>query len=763
LLQNEQPETNESAPGASEPKGEEGDSKEVFHHPETGEVISKSLYKKLMKGGGVKKEKKEKPAPKPENTEKKEKKEKAKAKEQTIYVDETPAGEFKNLDAAFPESYQPKYVEAAWQSWWEKCGFYRPNVEQALEAGEEDKFVMVIPPPNVTGSLHLGHGLTTAIEDTLTRWNRMRGKITLWVPGVDHAGIATQSVVERRLMKNEGITRHDLGREKFVEKVWEWKETYGNRITTQQRFLGASVDWQREAFTMSPTLSRAVTEAFCKFHEDGLLYRDNRLINWSCALQSALSDIEVDFLDLKGKTMLSVPNHKQQEKYEFGVITSFAYKVDGSDEEIVVATTRLETMLGDTAVAVHPDDPRYKHLHGKFLVHPFVDRKIPIVTDGTLVDMNFGTGAVKVTPAHDPNDYNCGKRNNLDFIVIFTLDGKIAENGGKFAGMLRYDARVAMEAALKELGLFRGKEENAMRLGLCSRSGDIIEPMLTPQWYVNCSSMAKRAVDAVRNGEMKIVPDMHEQTWYMWLENIKDWCISRQLWWGHRIPAYFARLPGETSETVDHNNIENNNRWFIGRTEGEARSKAAAALNVPESDISLAQDEDVLDTWFSSGLFPFSVFGWPEVTDDFKAFFPTTLLETGLDILFFWVARMVMMSLHLTDQLPFKTVYLHAMVRDKYGRKMSKALGNVIDPLEVINGCSLEDLLRKIDEGNLPQKEVSFDETYCLSPFFLRCTVVDMTKTIGPCFRVCLQTLNSTFLTTSDPRRFFISSFHFFA
>ncbi len=437
-----------------------------------------------------------------------------------------------------------------------------------------------------------------------------------------------------------------------------------------------------------------------------MLYRDNRLINWSCALQSALSDIEVDFLDLKGKTFLAVPNHKKQEKYEFGVITSFAYKVDGSDEEIIVATTRLETMLGDTAVAVHPDDARYKHLHGKFLVHPFVDRKIPIITDGTLVDMAFGTGAVKVTPAHDPNDYNCGKRNNLDFIVIFTLDGKIAENGGKFAGMLRYDARVAMEAELKELGLFRGKEENAMRLGLCSRSGDIIEPMLTPQWYVNCSSMAKRAVDAVRNGEMKIVPDMHEQTWYMWLENIKDWCISRQLWWGHRIPAYLARLPGETSETVDHNNMENNNRWFIGRTEAEARTKAATALNVQESEISLCQDEDVLDTWFSSGLFPFSVFGWPEITDDFKAFFPTTLLETGLDILFFWVARMVMMSLHLTDQLPFKTVYLHAMVRDKHGRKMSKALGNVIDPLEVINGCSLEDLLKKIDEGNLPQKEV---------------------------------------------------------
>mmetsp|Transcript_12904 Transcript_12904/g.17693 ORF Transcript_12904/g.17693 Transcript_12904/m.17693 type:complete len:1013 (+) Transcript_12904:198-3236(+) len=573
-----------------------------------------------------------------------------------------------------------------------------------------DKFVMVIPPPNVTGSLHLGHALTTAIEDTITRWHRMKGKITLWVPGTDHAGIATQSVVEKRLKKLDGTTRHELGRTEFVKKVWEWKQTYGNKITSQIRFLGASVDWSREAFTMDSNLSRAVTEAFVRFYEDGLLYRDTRLINWSCALQSAISEIEVDYVDLEGRTFLAVPNHKQQEKYEFGMITSFAYKVEASpSEEIVVATTRLETMLGDTAVAVHPLDPRYTHLVGRYLLHPFVNRRVLVIADDQLVDMNFGTGAVKVTPAHDPNDYLCGKRHNLEFITVLNGDGSIASNGGEFAGMMRYDARLAMEAKLKELGLFRGKEANKMRLGLCSRSGDIIEPMLTPQWYVNCSSMAARSVQAVRDGSLKIVPEMHEATWYRWLENIRDWCISRQLWWGHRIPAYFVRLPGESEAQVDKNDPTNSARWFVGRSEQEARLKACEALGVaPElaDTLSLTQDEDVLDTWFSSGLFPFSVFGWPEETDDFKAFFPTSLLETGLDILFFWVARMVMMSLHLTNRLPFTTVYLHAMVRDKNGRKMSKSLGNVIDPLEVIYGCQLQDLLLKIDEGNLPPKEV---------------------------------------------------------
>jgi len=576
---------------------------------------------------------------------------------------------------------------------------------------DDDKFVMVIPPPNVTGSLHLGHALTAAVEDTLTRWHRMLGHATLYVPGTDHAGIATQSVVEKMLMKESNMNRHDLGREKFIEKVWEWKKDYGNKITTQLRSLGSSVDWSRERFTMDDMCSRAVVEAFNQFHEKGLLYRDLRLGNWSCALKSAISDIEVDYIDLEGRTFLEVKSHKgnpndPKGRYEFGTLTSFAYPVENSEEQLVVATTRLETMLGDTAVAVHPEDPRYQHLHGKFLIHPFNGRKIPIITDAELVDMNFGTGAVKITPAHDPNDYECGKRHNLEFITVLTPDGAINHLGGsQFAGMMRYDARIAVEDALKEKGLLKGKEPNKMRLGLCSRSGDILEPMITPQWYVNCDNMAKRAVDAVRNGELKIVPEEHEKTWFQWLENIRDWCVSRQLWWGHQIPAWFATKQGEIN--VSKNDMSNNDRWIVARNEEEAFTKAAETLGVDRSQINLERDEDVLDTWFSSGLFPFSVFGWPEKTDDLKAFYPTSLLETGLDILFFWVARMVMMGLQLTDQLPFHTIYLHAMVRDKEGRKMSKSLGNVIDPLEVINGCTLDSLLKKLENGNLPAKEVA--------------------------------------------------------
>ena len=696
---------------------EDGEDKEKFYDPVTGEQISKNAYKKLMKNAGApKKEKKEKPVFGLPSS--KEKKAKIEKEPEQVFNDNTPAGEKKLLADVFPPTYQPKYVESAWQAWWEKCGYYQPDVNEALKKTSDEKFVMVIPPPNVTGSLHLGHALTTAIEDTITRWNRMKGKVSLWVPGTDHAGIATQSVVEKKLKKEQGITRHDLGRDEFIRRVWEWKETYGNKITNQIRCLGASVDWSREAFTMDKNLSKAVVEAFVKFFEDGLIYRDTRLINWSCALQSAISEIEVDYIDLEGKTFLAVPNHKQKDKYEFGMITSFAYTVDGTDEEIVVATTRLETMLGDTAVAVHPNDPKYAHLHGKYVKHPFIDRKIPIICDDILVDMNFGTGAVKITPAHDPNDYMCGKRNDLEFIIVLTGDGKVASNGGKFAGLMRYDARIAIEEELKSLGLFRGKEINKMRLGLCSRSGDIIEPMLTPQWYVDCTSMAARSVQAVKNGDLKIVPDMHEATWYRWLENIKDWCISRQLWWGHRIPAYFARVSGE--DELDKNDAANNSRWIVARSHTDALSIAASKLNVSESAIILEQDEDVLDTWFSSGLFPISVFGWPDNTVDLKAFYPTSLLETGLDILFFWVARMVMMGLHLTDTLPFTTVYLHAMVRDKYGRKMSKSLGNVIDPLEVINGCQLDDLIKKIEEGNLPAKEVCIN-----TKIFPKCVLMD--------------------------------------
>lgn len=454
---------------------------------------------------------------------------------------------------------------------------------------------------------------------------------------------------------------------------------------------------------MDDNLSAAVLEAFVRMHEAGIIYRDTRLVNWSCSLKSAISDIEVDYLELEGKTMLAVPGHTKRAKYEFGTLTHFAYKVDGRNEELVVATTRLETMLGDTAVAVHPEDPRYTHLHGCHLVHPFNGRKIPLILDAVLVDMAFGTGAVKITPAHDPNDYECGKRHNLPLITILNTDGTINEEGGPFTGMMRYDARFEMEKKLDELGLLRGKEDNAMRLGLCSRSKDIIEPYLAPQWYVSCKDMAKRAVEAVKSGDLNIVPSFHVGTWYRWLDDCRDWCVSRQLWWGHRIPAYFATKAGEG---LDPNDAANNSRWVVARTETAARVQAAAMLGCSIEEVKLEQDPDVLDTWFSSGLFPFSVFGWPRETEDMKAFFPTTLLETGMDILFFWVARMVMMSLQLTDQLPFKTVYLHAMVRDKYGRKMSKSLGNVVDPLEVVYGCPLDALHAKLESGNLPPKEV---------------------------------------------------------
>jgi valyl-tRNA synthetase len=694
-----------------------------------GQPLSKNQQKKLAKGKSI--------APKSEASEAKggkgEKKDKAAAAggagdasgsgeaaaaaaapkkkaavERYDYVNTTPAGEMKDLAGEMLPAYHPQAVEAAWDSWWTKKGFYSADPAAAAAAGEAGRFVMVIPPPNVTGSLHLGHALTSAVEDCLTRWHRMNGRHTLWLPGTDHAGIATQTVVEKRLKKERGVSRHDLGREAFVKEVWGWKETYGNKITSQLRHLGVSTDWSRERFTMDERLSKAVNEAFVRLHEQGLVYRDNRLVNWCCTLRSAISDIEVEYIDLEKRTKLAVPGHNPEMKYEFGCITSFAYKVHGSttDEEIVVATTRPETLLGDTAVAVHPSDPRYTHLHGKMLVHPFSDRLIPVITDADLVDMAFGTGAVKVTPAHDPNDFICGKKHGLPFITVITEDGRINDNGGEqFRGMMRYDARYAVTKALDEKKLLRGKADNKMRLGVCSRTGDVIEPLIKPQWYVKCDGMAKRAADAARSGELNILPEIHRPIWFHWMDNIRDWCVSRQLWWGHRIPAYQVAIDGRTPPASSGD--AKTDSWVVARTPEDAKRIAAARFGVAESSITLTQDEDVLDTWFSSGLFPFSTFGWPdEQHPDFKAFYPNTLLETGHDILFFWVARMVMMGLQLTGTLPFKTVYLHAMVRDKYGRKMSKSLGNVVDPLEVIYGCDLETLHDKIREGNLPAKEV---------------------------------------------------------
>mmetsp|Transcript_21936 Transcript_21936/g.43109 ORF Transcript_21936/g.43109 Transcript_21936/m.43109 type:complete len:1152 (+) Transcript_21936:185-3640(+) len=632
-----------------------------------------------------------------------------------VFVNKTPVGEKKDMNGEMSAAYNPPEVEAAWDAWWEQSGFYTADRNEAAKANDEDKFVIVIPPPNVTGSLHIGHALTCSIQDALCRWHRMTGKHVLWVPGTDHAGIATQAVVEKKIMRENNQTRHDLGREKFLEKVWEWKEANGAHILTQLRILGASVDHSRTVFTMDEERSKCVTEAFVQMYEDGLIYRDTRLVNWSHALSTALSDIEVDHIDLPGRTMRKVKNHDPNKEYEFGTLTSFAYKIAADDEsgpaegdeEIVVATTRLETMLGDTAVAVHPEDPRYAHLHGKKVWHPFRNCAIPIITDDVLVDMAFGTAAVKITPAHDPNDFACGRRHNLEEISILNDDGSInGVCGAPFEGLMRYDARVVVEEQLKTAGLFRDKQSHAMQIPVCSRSGDVIEPRLKPQWWVNCKSMAAEAVEKVRSKELKLIPESAENTWFYWLENIQDWCVSRQLWWGHRIPAYKAIVSSEAG-----GNAGGDDKWFVGRDEDEVRSRAAKELGVDPSAIKLEQDPDVLDTWYSSGLFPFSTVGWCQEGEDaakeLEAFFPGSLLETGHDILFFWVARMVMMSLQLQKKLPFREVFLHPMVRDKFGRKMSKSLGNVVSPEQVIDGITLEAMNAALEANtNLPTDEV---------------------------------------------------------
>ncbi|XP_027210399.2 valine--tRNA ligase isoform X1 [Penaeus vannamei] len=674
-----------AAEGDAKPKTAKQLEKEAKKAAKLAKFAEKQAKAAEMKSDGPKQEKKPK---------------KVEEKKVATYDLPTAPGEKKDITVDLPAQYSPKYVEAAWNAWWKKEGFFKPEYGRNLnEPNPKGSFVMVIPPPNVTGTLHLGHALTNSIEDAICRWHRMKGYTTLWVPGCDHAGIATQVAVEKKVKREEGKTRHDLGREEFIKRVWQWKNEKGDRIYQQMEEMGSSLDWDRATFTMDAGPQEAVKEAFVRMHEDGTIYRSNRLVNWSCTLKSAISDIEVEKKELPGRTEMIVPGYT--DKVEFGVLVSFAYPVEDSDEKIIVATTRIETMLGDTAVAVHPKDERYKHLHGKMVIHPFTNRKLPILQDD-FVEMEFGTGAVKITPAHDPNDYEVGKRHNLPFLTIFTDDGFIVDGYGQFAGMKRFDARKAVLEALKEKGLYIETKDNPMVVPVCSRSKDIIEPMIKPQWYVKCLDMAAKAVEAVKSGELEIIPKMHEKTWFHWMEEMRDWCISRQLWWGHQIPAYFVEIEGSTSPLEDKDDY-----WVSGRSEEEARQKAAKKFNVPAEKIKLTQDPDVLDTWFSSGLFPFSVFGWPKQTRDMELFYPNSLLETGHDILFFWVARMVFFGQKLLGKLPFKQVYLHAMLRDAHGRKMSKSLGNVIDPVDVILGITLKELNSKLEENsNLDPREI---------------------------------------------------------
>ncbi len=580
-----------------------------------------------------------------------------------------------------PKAYDFKATESRIYAMWEAGGFFKPHNDPNKPDFDPNvkTFVITIPPPNVTGELHIGHPMFVSIEDLMTRYHRMKGYSTLWVPGTDHAGIATQLMVERELLRTDEVTREELGREKFIARTWEWKEKYGDMITNQIRRLGASCDWDRERFTLDPGLSRAVREAFVRLYEKGLIYRGPRLINWSPGLKTAVSDLEVEYEEEDAtlyyfKYMLTPESRSSASGSEA--------ELQHSEEFIPVATIRPETILGDTAVAVHPEDERYKKYIGKSVIVPIIGREIPVIAD-EYVSMEFGTGALKITPGHDPNDYAIAQRHDLPIISVLDTAAKINENGGPYKGQDRFDARKNLWADMKEAGLVIKTEPYRTTIPRTQRGGEIVEPMISTQWFVKIDPLAKAALEAVKDGSIRIVPERFEKTYFNWLENIKDWCISRQLWWGHRIPVWYC---------PDHHMTV-------------AREDPTQCATCGSKDIH--QDEDVLDTWFSSGLWPFSTLGWPEETPDYKYFYPTTYMETGYDILFFWVARMIMLGIEFTGKVPFNTVYLHGLVRDEIGRKISKTTGNVIDPLLLMDEFGTDALRFTMLVGSTPGNDTN--------------------------------------------------------